>query len=339
MRAPRIVPPTPESVPEGTGVTIGKFYPPHLGHLHLITEAASHVDVLNVIVCHRRDQAVPGDVRAEWLADASPTNVVFHVTADDLPEEPIPWAQRTCEILGSTPDVAFTSEAYGEAWASAMSARHVVIDLDRAAVPTSGTQLREDLVGNFHMLVPAARAALARRVVLLGAESTGKTTLARLLAEHFGTAWVPEHGREYWEGRRYVAPPEWRSEEFIHIARMQRQSEEGLARTACSGLLFGDTDALATAVWHRRYLGYDEPELERSAATTTPDAYLLCDLDLPWSQDGTRESRDHREAMHAGFLRRLRALGVPWRLVSGIGDDRFEAARQAVVDLIEPVRL
>jgi nicotinamide riboside kinase len=77
---------------------------------------------------------------------------------------------------------------------------------------------------SFHWLVPAARAELARRVVLVGAESTGKSTLARALAEAFETVRVPEHGRWYWEGRRYLEDQTWTNEEFRRIAARNASS-------------------------------------------------------------------------------------------------------------------
>ena len=86
-----------------------------------------------------------------------------------------------------------------------MGARHHSVDARRTTFPISGTALRAELGAHFAWLVPAARAELARRIVLVGAESTGKTTMAEELAAELGSVWVPEHGRWYWEGRRYRA--------------------------------------------------------------------------------------------------------------------------------------
>lgn len=178
------------------GVTIGKFNPPHLGHLHLIETGAEAVEHLFVVVCERSDQSFSGDARRRWLADCAPPNVTVVVTPDDLPEASAPWAQRMLAILPQRPDVAYTSEPWGDEWAALMGARHVSVDRQRAQFPISGTALRADLGANFSWLVPAARAELARRVVLVGAESTGKSTLAEALAVELGTVWVPEHGAD-----------------------------------------------------------------------------------------------------------------------------------------------
>ena len=92
-----------------------------------------------------------------------------------------------------------------------------------------------------------------KRICLLGAESTGKTTLAWGLAKAYGTTWVPEYGRPYTEfGRDRDAP--WTSEEFTRIARMQCWYEDWLT-LAARGRLFCDTDAFTTALFHEVYLG------------------------------------------------------------------------------------
>jgi HTH-type transcriptional regulator, transcriptional repressor of NAD biosynthesis genes len=79
-------------------------------------------------------------------------------------------------------------------------------------------------------------------------------------------------------------------------------------------------------VWHRRYLGRDDPQLEALIARTRPHLYLVCAPDLPWVQDGTRESRAERDAMHADTVRRVEASGVPWLLLSGPHDTRLATA-------------
>jgi NadR type nicotinamide-nucleotide adenylyltransferase len=189
---------TPPGAGRRLGVSVGKFNPPHLGHLLLLTAAAARCDELHVLVGRRPGQALDAADRAAWLADALPDHVRFHVTDEDIPEAPGPWAAHALELLPRRPDVAFTSEAYGAPWAAAMGCAHEPVDPSRSRVPTSGTALRADLRGGFALLVPAARAALARRVVLVGAESTGKSTLADALAAALRTTAAPEHGRTYW---------------------------------------------------------------------------------------------------------------------------------------------
>lgn len=323
-------------------MTAGKFHPPHVGHLHLVAQATRQVDRLVVLVCDHPQQVLPAKDRAAWLRDVAPDGVTVIVTPDDLAaDDSRAWARRAEAVVAGLGlgriDVAFTSEAYGDTWAADLGATHVAIDPERRAVPVSATAVRADLEGEFHQLVPSARSALARRIVLVGAESTGKSTLAEQLARELGTAWVPEWARAYDAGRRTAPDTSWTPDEFRLIVREQSRLEDQLARRARRGVVVCDTDALATAVWRQRYLGGADPWIERAAVQRRPSLYLLCAPDLPWVDDGTRESREHRRSMHAGFLERLGAADVPFAEIVGVGEARLDAALAAVERLLPPL--
>jgi NadR type nicotinamide-nucleotide adenylyltransferase len=169
------------------------------------------------------------------------------------------------------------------------------------------------------------------RVCLLGAESTGKSTLARGLAEAYSTVWNPEYGRPYTEiGRPADAP--WTSWEFTHIARMQCWYEDFLAGQA-NRVLFCDTDAFTTAVFHDVYLG--EPARDFAAeAARLYDLYVVCGLDVPWERDAIREFAGQRRAMHERFLAHARRSGRPWLLVEGPPEARVTAVRTILDGLL-----
>jgi NadR type nicotinamide-nucleotide adenylyltransferase len=174
------------------GVTIGKFLPFHIGHRYLIGHARTQVTHLVVIVAEHPEQTITGAERARWIRAEHP-DVEVIVTPDDLPEQPGPWASRALALLGGrVPDVAFTSEAYGAAWAAEMGCAHQSVDPARSTVPARGCEIRPDLAAAWNLLAPPTKAGLCRRVVLTGAESTGKTTLASMLAARLRTVWVPE---------------------------------------------------------------------------------------------------------------------------------------------------
>ncbi len=314
------------------GVTVGKFYPFHLGHDLLLRRAKAQVERLAVLVAYKPGQALPGHLRAAWIREEHPDVEVLEVL-DDIEEAPGPWARRTLEVLGRRPDVAFTSEDYGAPWAALMGARHVAIDPAREAAPCSGTALRADLGARWDQLTPPARAHLARRVVVLGVESSGTTTLARALAERFATAWVPEYGRAYAEGRLTAGDAPWRGDEFVHIARAQAACEDALARRA-NRVLVADTDPLATCVWHRRYVGARSAEVERLAAARRCDLYVLTAPDFPFVQDGTRDGEHVRGDMHGWFVEALERQGAPWLLVGGPHARRLADAAAAIEPLL-----
>lgn len=175
--------------------------------------------------------------------------------------------------------------------------------------------------------------ATVKRVLLLGAESTGKTTLARDLAGAYETLWNPEYGRPYTEiGREPGAP--WTSGEFTHIARIHCWYEDFLAGYA-RRVLFCDTDAFTTAVFHEVYLG--TPTSAFAELVERPyDLTLVCGLDVPWAHDGIREFEVQRGEMHERYLEHVSTGGRPWLLVEGPRDARLAAASAAVDAVLAP---
>ena len=170
-----------------------------------------------------------------------------------------------------------------------------------------------------------------RRVCLLGAESTGKTTLAAALAAHYGTLWNPEYGRVYTEvGRGRGAP--WESWELAHIARVHCWYEDFLAGLA-GQVLFCDTDAFTTAVFHEAYLSMPAVGFEE-LADRRYDLYLVCGLEVPFTHDGVRDLEAQRQWMHEQLLAHARESGSPWLLLEGPQDVRFAIACDAVDSLL-----
>ena len=169
------------------------------------------------------------------------------------------------------------------------------------------------------------------RVCVLGAESTGKSTLAAALADHYETVWNPEYGRVYTEiGREPGAP--WQSWEFAHIARLHCWYEDFLAGLA-RRVLVCDTDAFTTAVFHEAYLGTPAGGFEELVARRH-DLYVVCGLDVPFTHDGWREFEAQRRWMHERLLAHAKESGAPWLLVQGPPEIRLAAATKAVDRLL-----
>jgi len=219
-----------------------------------------------------------------------------------------------------------------------MGSRHVMVDRDRAAFPISATQIRSSPLDHLDWLEPCVRAYFVRRVVLIGAESTGKTTLAQALAERYGTVWVPEFGREYWErkvaGLAMDGPlPAWSSDEFRVIAAEQQRREDEAARHA-NRVLICDTNAFATGTWHERYLGHRDPAVDAIGTLDRVDLYLLTEPDFPFVQDGWRDGESIRDWMHARFAEQLHASPTPVVRLRGPLDDRIAQASTAINALL-----
>jgi NadR type nicotinamide-nucleotide adenylyltransferase len=322
-----------------TGVVIGKFLPLHAGHEHLIETAAAQVDELTVVLFGRSDEPIPYDVRRAWIAERHPAVRIVGGVDDhrvDFADEGAwqHWAAATQHAFDPTgargaPTVVFSSEDYGAELARRLGARHVLVDLSRDRYQVSGSSVRADPLAAWPYLSAPVRAWFVRRIAIVGAESTGKTTLARTLAAHYGTEWVPEYGREYSEVRGLEAP--WSSPEFVAIARRQLELEDAAARRA-DRVLICDTDALATGIWHERYVdGRRLPEVE--ALVRPYDLYLLTMPDVPWVDDGLRDGEHTRTWMTDRFVEELDRRGARWARLAG----DWSARERRAIALVDEV--
>ena len=318
-----------------TGLVIGKFYPPHRGHSFLIETALSQVDHLDVVVCNHPSQTIPGTLRAAWLRELHPratVHVVEDFGDDDNSER---WAAYTRQVLGYAPEVVFTSEPYGPRYAESMGGGHVMVDRDRAAVPVSASDIRRDPASWWEFIGPPVRAWFVKRIVVVGAESTGTTTLAEALAVHLGTVCVPEYGRVYSEMKLAEGTfheDAWSSTDFVTIAMRQQALEDEAARRS-GPLLFCDTDATATGIWHERYMGTRSTEVEQIAASGHHDLYVLTADEIPFVQDGLRDGQHVRSWMTSRFRTALAHQDVPWIELHGVHEERMRMAIAAIEDL------
>lgn len=309
----------------GLGVVIGKFLPPHRGHRFLIESAVARCERMVVIVCGKPCDPIPGEIRTAWLRELVPQAEVMLIDDRYDENDSSVWAKNTIGWLGRAPDAVFTSEHYGDAYAAHMGCVHVMVDHARLNVPCSGTAVRQDPMAMWDFMDPPVRAWFAKRVVIVGAESTGTTTLARDLATALGTCWIPEYGREYSLTKQAAGESAWDTSEFAVIATEQNRMEEEAARH-CNRLLICDTDSFATTLWHRRYMGFDSDEVREIADARKADLYLLTGDEIPFVQDGLRDGEHIRHEMHRWFEDALREQPFPWHLIEGSREDRLAKA-------------
>lgn len=172
------------------------------------------------------------------------------------------------------------------------------------------------------------------RVVLFGPESTGKTTLAKHLAAHYNTVWVPEFAREYlqdkWDREKKPCEPH----DLLPIARGQMRLENELARRA-NRLLVCDTDLLETKVYSEAYyLGYCPPEIEEHALANQYDLYLLTAIDIPWVADDLRDKPMERERMFRYFKDTLERYNRNFVTLKGDKNERIKKAISHIDQLL-----
>lgn len=326
-------------------------------------------------------ESIPLQIRVRWLTElyaGSPHVRIAGITDDhtvDLGSEKA-WEVHTelmraavarAAIIDGCPeqagiDAVFTSEPYGHELAARFGATPVTLDVDRRVAPVSGTALRADPVAGWQYLSSPVRRDLALRVVVVGAESTGTTTLSQdLHASLVGrggpwaeTGWVPEIGRQWTHDlvtataahRERTGQPAptmedllWTTEDFTAIAAAQRTAEDAAA-AAGGPVLVCDTDAFATDIWHTRYLGGGSPAVLSVADDgPLPALYLLtADDGVPFVQDGIRDGEHLRVWMTTEFRRRLagRASDISARIVEVRGNrtERLQQALRAVDQLV-----
>lgn len=316
----------------GLGLVIGKFYPPHRGHKLLIDTAIEQSAHTVVIVCAKPVDTIPGELRARWLREIHPAAEVCVIDDRYDENDSRVWAENTIGWLGRAPDAVFTSEDYGDRYARLMGARHVMVDRARVRLPICATRVRQDPYANWEFLVPCVRAWFVKRVCVLGAESTGTTTLAQALAETLETVWVPEYGREYSERKMARKDAVWQTGEFVHLAEEQNRRDEQAARAA-NRVLIGDTNAFATRLWHYRYMGTHSAEVAAIASLSRCDLYLLTGDEIPFVQDGLRDGEPIRQAMHGWFEQALAGQNVPWHVVRGSRSERLQTALASIAGL------
>jgi NadR type nicotinamide-nucleotide adenylyltransferase len=169
-----------------------------------------------------------------------------------------------------------------------------------------------------------------KRILILGPESTGKSTLAEKLALHYAEPWVPEVAREYLEK---LARP-YTYEDLLLIGERQLSLEDELAAKA-KQFLFCDTDLRVIQVWSQHRFGKVDPWVLEEIARRTYDLILLCAPDLPWQEDPLREhpELEMRQHFFDVYQQLAQASGFPLVLISGEKAERLSTAIEAVDSL------
>jgi NadR type nicotinamide-nucleotide adenylyltransferase len=227
------------------------------------------------------------------------------------------------------PDFVFASESYGLKLAEILGARYVPVDHTRSLVPVSGSAIREDPMKNWDYLPAVVRPYFVKRVCLFGPESTGKTTLARDLAAHFNTVWVPEYARGMLELKDCRVDPD----DFEPIARGHLASEEALAQQA-NRVLISDTDALTTTIWAEVFKGNCPPWIPELAAARTYDLTLLLKPDVPHVADRQRNHAHQRDWFFKRSKDELERLGRKYVVIGGDWCERYSRACSAIESLL-----
>ncbi len=277
------------------GFLLGKFLPPHRGHQFLCEFAQAQCEHLTILVATLPNEPIAGKQRYRWMSEMFPECSVAWCN-EELPQQPEDhpdfweiWADVMRKYATGSIDAVFASEPYGQKLAELVGATFVPCDIARKALPCSGTQVRQSIYEQWDYLPEVVRRDYVKRVTLFGPESTGKSTLAKALGDTFDTIVVPEYGRTYTE----FFGPEVQEVDLERIVQGHLASVHAAKRHA-NRILIEDTDPVMTAVWWDMLMTSARPSWF-AEYKDLPDLYILCDVDIPWVDDGTRYFRNDED--------------------------------------------
>ncbi|HJS83794.1 MAG TPA: AAA family ATPase [Nitrososphaera sp.] len=335
------------------GVILASFCPPHTGHLNLIEYALDKVDQLYVIVVDRDGQQPYAHGRLGWLKEYFPQesriewrSIYMNRQAAVLVAGKRTWAERVLDLLPHHPDITFACAHYDiEIGNYADLARQMQCSYSyhaAGAIEVTEGQLRTYPEKYWKYILKSSRPYYAKRLVLVGASHTGKTSLAQALAKHFKTVVAEDWMSTYVTERGYTEEQIRKDTDLFALATYQQPVVENDA--ACdspTGLVICDTDLTQVAAMHE-YLngGKNSPEIIRAHQTQRRSyrenaLYLLSWHDNDWHREG-ESGQSHQVGTRAWFSQRLMTFidqcDDPLRIMSGTWEERLQIAIKTCED-------
>ncbi|RIW30392.1 multifunctional transcriptional regulator/nicotinamide-nucleotide adenylyltransferase/ribosylnicotinamide kinase NadR [Bacillus salacetis] len=331
----------------------GKFLPLHQGHVLAIIEASSTVDELYIILSRseERDRItcekthfpyITGRVRLRWLHQLTKDMENVHVLSieDDGGEDEYDWelgAKKIKQAIGKPITHVFSSEKDYDLIFQQLykNSTHVLIDPDRIMMPVSATKIRtEGVYANWDFIPKVVQPFFVKKIVIIGTESCGKSTLTRNLATIYNTTFVEEYGRTLCE--EIGGCDEIILEEDFPLIAYGHKMKEHQAQSAANKVMFIDTEATVTQFYSELYLDRQQNVIDEIAKTQQYDLCLYLEPDVKWVNDGLRV---HGEpAIRSENDQRLKELlkqnGTPYQIITGTYQEKMKKAMNAVNRLL-----
>jgi len=340
------------NVPKRVGFIGGKFSPIHNGHVYAMTVASCMVDELHVIVCYDEESEkkelhdnskipyIHHTQRARWWKEITKhlPHVHVHMVYNKNTMKIADWQQGATDIkkvIGKPITHVFSSEESYTAFFNELypEAQHIVVDGQKERFPISSSRLRaEGVYEHWDMLPGVVQRYFIKKVVVVGSESCGKSTLVQNLALLYNTNFVEEHGRSYYE--EIGDFDTFYQEDFNKIAYRQKYFEEVKLKHA-NKVLFCDTEALVTNRFHKEFFGTDSDLLREIACEQQYDLWLFLQDDVPFIDDGTRGYVNDQHYSTQLLKDSLDEHRIPYVIVKGSYEERLLIAMEKVDELLE----
>lgn len=317
----------------------GKFLPFHKGHEAMINFALQYCDQLSIMICCSDYESINGDIRKQWISasflDDTIKIDIYNYNENDLPNTSVsdPNVAATWSAVFKKYyydyDIVVTSEKYGDYVAENLKIKHLLYDKNRFHFPISATTLRTDLWSNWHFLPDSVKSFFAIKIVLLGTESTGKTTLAKLLANHFNGSLVAETAREIIENSNDFSINDLYKVIEEHTLQIEK------AMIGKSPLIVIDTNIHITQSYCIYFFNESLIVSDRVKNIHKPNLYLYLKNDAPYIQDGTRLNEAERNNLDLSHRSILADNHIDFVEISGNWEQRFLSARAVIEQFIK----
>ena len=317
----------------------GKFLPFHKGHEAMINFALANCDFLTVLVCCSDKENIQDTYRKAWIEKAFEKEKNIEIRTFNYLESELLNTSESSESVSKIwaevfkkqlPDYSLliTSEEYGNFVAAFMNIQHIAFDIPKKLYPVSATAVRNDVFNNWQFVPDSVKPDLLLKVVILGTECTGKTTLTEKLAKYFNCSFVSEAGRDI------IANSNSFTFNDLYLVASEHATRIDKSILADSPLVIIDTDIHTTKSYS---LFTFEKELEISTDiynSNRANIYLYLNNDVEYLQDGTRLSEADRNLLDLSHRQVLTNHNIEIIEVKGDWDERFEKAVEQINKLI-----
>lgn len=273
------------------GLFVGKFVAYHKGHQSCINHFSSLCENLNVVLCTKPSDRIPGTIRKKWLEQDLKYNVnkeihrsqniqLYHLVEDHIPLYPdglIQWCNAIRDLVGKF-DIMFGNEDYVVDCAKVFKSEYYIPDMNREGIQVSSTKILDSQLKHYDLLSTVAKPYFNKVVNIVGADHTGKTTLGKQLAAEYGGFFIEEFGRTYYENEilkgGYHGLNDWKIEDFENSAT-NHTDIINLAKKKPFKMIFTDVSSLFLESHANLYLKQSSDILKENIKMNKFDQNIL----------------------------------------------------------------